>query len=87
MLLAVNSPAAETSEPLPIGTIVQRLVEADNARLVKLDHYTAQRKYVLVNERFAKRAEMAASVSYKKSGEKSFDVLSESGSALSAPVF
>jgi outer membrane lipoprotein-sorting protein len=82
LLLCFRVPAAELVDPLPVDAIVHRMVQADDARLERLDHYIAQRKYTLVNTRFSKRAELTAKVSYRKPGDKSFEVLSESGSQI-----
>jgi hypothetical protein len=82
MFLAIVSPAVERFEPLPVEEIVERLVAADNSRFEKLEKYTAERRYVLVNKRFGKRAEMVARITYRKPGEKTFEILSESGPGL-----
>lgn len=82
LLAALPLCGSAIPDPLPIEKIVERMVAADDARVAGLQHYTGQRRYVLVNERFSKRAELTAKVEYKKPGEKSFEVVSESGSGF-----
>jgi hypothetical protein len=75
--------AEEPPASLPsVDQIVARLEEADWARNTALLSYTARRSYLLVNERFKKRAEMIVRVRYAQPGSKSFEVLSQDGSSL-----
>ena len=82
LLAALPLGGSEIPDALPIEKIVERLVAADDARAAGLHHYTGQRRYVLVNERFSKRAELMANVEYKKPGDKRFEIVSESGSGI-----
>lgn len=82
LVAALNLAAADSLGPLPLEKIVQSLVAADEARLSRLDNYTAHRKYSLVNQRFGKRGELLAKLFYRKPGEKRFEYLSESGSTV-----
>jgi hypothetical protein len=75
--------AAEVPATLPsVDQIIARMDDADDARNTALLGYTATRSYVLVNERFKKRAEMIVRIRYAKPGRKSFEVLSQDGSTL-----
>jgi len=75
--------AAEVPATLPsVDQIIARLEEADGVRNAALLGYTATRSYVLVNERFKKRAEIIVRVHYTQPGRKSFEVLSQDGSML-----
>jgi hypothetical protein len=75
--------AADVPATLPsVDQIVARLEEADGVRNTALLSYTATRSYLLVNERFKKRAQMIVRVHYTQSGGKSFEVLSQEGSSL-----
>jgi len=75
--------AAEVPATLPsVDQIVARMEEADGVRNGSLLSYTATRNYVLVNERFKKRAKMTVRIHYTQLGGKSFEVLSEEGSSL-----
>jgi outer membrane lipoprotein-sorting protein len=59
--------------------IVERMGAADAARSAQLEGYTATRVYQLDNHRFHKQARIAARVTYRRPGEKSFEVISEEG--------
>ncbi len=74
---------AEVPATLPsVDQIIARLEEADGVRNAALLGYTATCSYVLVNERFKKRAEIIVRVHYTQPGRKSFEVLSQDGSML-----
>jgi hypothetical protein len=75
--------AADVPVTLPsVDQIIARLEEADGARNTALLSYTATCSYLLVNERFKKRAEMIVRVHYTQPGRKSFEVLSQDGSSV-----
>jgi outer membrane lipoprotein-sorting protein len=61
--------------------ILARMMEVDRQRTAELEAYTCTRRYVLENKRFKKRAEMLVRASFRQPGRKSFEILSESGSA------
>ena len=62
--------------------IVQRLMDANHARFAALHSYTGMRKYRLVNHRFNKTGEITVRMTYTWPNRKSFEVVSESGSAI-----
>jgi outer membrane lipoprotein-sorting protein len=62
--------------------IVERMGAADAARSAQLEGYTATRVYQLDNHRFRKQARIMARVTYRRPGEKSFEVISEEGSRI-----
>jgi hypothetical protein len=76
-----DTPVAPT--PLPTAQeIVERMQAADAVRSGKLAGYTATRVYQLDNRRFHKQARITARVTYRRPGEKSFEVIAEEGSHL-----
>jgi len=85
-LLAPNLPAADAGLGLSTqpsaAEIVDRMLHADLARASQLEGYTATRVYRLVNPRFRKQAQITARITYRRPGEKSFEVVSEEGSHL-----
>ena len=82
-LLLPFAAAAETSglpASLPSAEqIVERMRVADAVRSAQLEGYTATRVYQLDNHRFHKQARITARVTYRRPGEKSFEVISEEG--------
>lgn len=79
-LLISLTGAAETPDSLPTAQqIVDRMGAADAARSAQLEGYTATRVYQLDNRRFRKQARIKARVTYRRPGEKSFEVISEEG--------
>lgn len=66
-------------QPPSAGEIVTRLIERDRERQAGLDGYTAQRRYVLENERRHKRAEMVVRMRTLKDGSKEFEIVSSAG--------
>ena len=65
-----------------VDRVIAKMEIADDARNAALLGYTATRSYVLLNERFKKRAEMIIRIHYTRPGLKSFEVLSQDGSSL-----
>jgi hypothetical protein len=76
--------ASLTGEPaLPeLNEILDRMESTDRERSLSLDGYTCHRKYVLFNQRFNKRAEVVAHMTWTAPGLKDFKILSESGPAV-----
>ena len=82
LLILLLAPAA-APDPLPnVEQIVERMRSADAARSEQLEAYTAIRRYELTNHRFHKQATILARVTYRRPGEKRFDVISEDGPRL-----
>jgi len=76
-------PVIGLAQTLPtVEQIVERMRAADAERSERLEGYTATRRYVLDNHRFHKRATIVARLTYRRPGEKSFEVVSENGSRL-----
>lgn len=69
-----------TPPALSAPAIVDRMVRADNDRLLMLAGYTGIRRYRFENKRVNKRAEMTVRVTCDSTGAKTFEVLEESGS-------
>jgi hypothetical protein len=69
-------PAAE----LELKEILDRMVQMDQTRAGILGGYTCIRTYSLQNARFRKKAQMVVRVTCRLTGEKEFEILSESGS-------
>jgi hypothetical protein len=80
-LAAADLPAVPGSLPSP-EQLVDRMLAADLARASQLEGYTATREYLLNNRRFHKQARITARLTYRKPGEKSFEITSQEGSAL-----
>jgi hypothetical protein len=75
--------AGADSAPLPTAEqLVSRLADRDAARSRDLESYRATRRYTLVNDRFHKRAEVVVRVHYVSGGAKTFEAVSQDGSAL-----
>jgi hypothetical protein len=70
--LAINGPSAQE--------VVNRMIEMNQSRAAKLPQYTSQRIYVVDNQHFAKRAEVAVQESYLNPERKDLRVVSVSGS-------
>jgi len=68
--------------PLTATEIVERMLRADTERLTALCGYTGMRRYRFENKRFNKRAEMVVRVACDRTGAKTFEVISESGSGF-----
>jgi hypothetical protein len=80
MLLAMTQ--VGPPEPLTASEIVERMMQADGARLAALSGYTGMRRYRFENKRFNKRAEMTVRMSCDGVGAKTFEVVAESGSGF-----
>jgi hypothetical protein len=76
-ICGAQSPSLPSAEQ-----IVERMRAADAARSGQLEGYTAIRRYFLDNHRFHKQATILARITYRRPGEKSFEVISEDGSRL-----
>jgi hypothetical protein len=75
--------AAQQPATMPSADrVIAQMEMADDARNAALLGYTATRSYILLNERFKKRAEMIIRIHYTQPGRKSFEVLSQDGSSL-----
>lgn len=81
LLFSAIAIAADGSiSPLPTGDeVVARMMARDNERQAALYGYTAARRYVLVNQRHHKRAEMLVRVICLPDGSKRFETISETG--------
>jgi outer membrane lipoprotein-sorting protein len=81
-LISLSGMAETPFVPAQLPTaeqIVERMRVADAARSAQLEGYTAMRVYQLDNHRFRKQAKIMARVTYRRPGEKSFQVISEEG--------
>jgi hypothetical protein len=68
--------------------IVGRMMEMELTRTANLQEYTSLRHYRLENERFGKVVESTVRATYRAPGDKTFDILSQSGStAIASRVF
>lgn len=80
--LAVALAAQDKPPQLAVEQIVARMVQADAGRIAALGGYTGMRRYNFENKRVNKRAEMVVRLTCARSGAKTFEVVSESGSAF-----
>jgi hypothetical protein len=90
--LAALSIVAAAADGLPTGVttddVVQRMVDADQARVARLREYTSVRKYSMVNDRFGAKASMTVKLTFHNPGGKQYQVIAESGpSAVRNKVF
>lgn len=60
--------------------VVSRMLEMNQSRAATLQQYTSQRRYVVDNQHFSKRAEVAVQESYLNPGRKELRIVSASGS-------
>jgi hypothetical protein len=75
--------AAQDKPPeLAVEEVVGRMVRADESRVAALGGYTGMRRYRFENKRINKRAEMVVRLTCTRAGVKTFEVVSESGSAF-----
>jgi hypothetical protein len=80
MLLSVLSALAiSAQDSSSVADIVARMMERDHQRQSELHEYTSTRRYVLVNEKHHKRAEMTVKMRCLEDGSKQFDTISASG--------
>jgi hypothetical protein len=80
MLSAVTSASSQTGDPLPpADEVVAKMMRMDLERRSELTGYTAERRYVAVNQN--RRAEMVVRVSCSLEGTKQFTIVSEGGSS------
>ena len=79
--LSAQEPAATgAAEILTTSEVLARMAEMDQKRSAALEGYTSTRRYSIENKRFRKTAEMTVRMTYRRPGQKEFQVLSESGS-------
>jgi outer membrane lipoprotein-sorting protein len=81
LVLLLIQPKAAVADDLDLDQILSRMMEMDRSTTAALKGYTCTRRYFLENKRLGKRAEMQVRASHRHPGKKSFEVLSESGSA------
>lgn len=74
--------AGQDMSPLTVDQIVGRLVQADENSVAALGGYTGKRRYRFENKRVKKRAEVVVQLRCANDGTKTFEVVSESGSAF-----
>jgi hypothetical protein len=80
--LAMVLAAQDTPPPLAADQVVGRMVRANEGRAAALGGYTAMRRYRFENKRVNKHAEMLVRLTCTGAGAKTFEVVSESGSAF-----
>jgi hypothetical protein len=71
-----------TPPSLSAPEIVERMVQADNARVASLAGYSGVRRYQFDNRTSNKHAELTVRMSCGSDGVKTFEVVSESGSGF-----
>jgi hypothetical protein len=81
-LLGLGLAAQDTPPRLAVEEIVGRMVRADAGRAASLGGYTGMRRYRFENKRVNKRAEIVARLTCTPTGVKTFQVVSEGGSAF-----
>jgi hypothetical protein len=80
MLSAATSASSQAGDPLPpADEVVAKMMRMDLVRRSELTGYTAQRRYVAVNQN--RRAEMVVRLDCSTEGIKQFTILSEIGSS------
>jgi hypothetical protein len=80
--LTLGLAAQETPPALDVETVVGRMVRADESRAAALDGYTGLRRYRFENKRVNIRAEILIRLTCTRTGAKTFEVVSGSGSAF-----
>jgi hypothetical protein len=78
LLMAAALFAAEPPGP-SLDDIVNRMAETDVVRTKAMRRFTCMRRYVIVNERFNKRAEVVVKSLWTTPGYKEFEIVSETG--------
>lgn len=85
-ILAITTCLAHTSDTvglLPTAEeVVRRLVEMDSQRASTLRSYVSERRYIVENHKFLKRAEVAVWESYVPPDQKELKIVSATGSSL-----
>jgi hypothetical protein len=71
-----------TPRQLAVEEIVGRMVRADDVRAAALGGYTGMRRYRFDNKRIGKQAEMVVRLTCTPTGDKTFEIVSGSGSAF-----
>ena len=79
LALAVSGVSAQEASLPPAATVIEQMMAHDAQRQQAQEGYTGMRRYVLVNERFNKRAEMVVRVHGDPDGTKHFEILGEEG--------
>ena len=79
LALSAGGALAQESALPPVSTVIEQMMAHDAQRQQAQEGYTGMRRYVLVNERFGKRAEMVVRVLGDPDGTKHFEVLGEEG--------
>jgi hypothetical protein len=70
---------ARITPPLTAQQVLAEMETRDRARSAALSQYVCNRRYVLINRRFHKTAEISARMTYNYPGHKTFEVISELG--------
>lgn len=81
-LLGLVLAAQDPPPQLAVEQIVGRMVRADESKVAALGGYTGMRRYRLENKRVNKRAEIVVRFTCTRTGARTFEVVSESGSAF-----
>jgi hypothetical protein len=85
-LLAMTSCLALAGDEIAISSsaddVVRRLVEMDKVRASALHRYVSERRYIVENRKFSKRAAVDVHESFVPPGRKELSVVSEAGSVL-----
>ena len=81
-LVAGALTAENTSPQLTVDEIVGRMARADDSRAAALGGYTGMQRYRFENKRVNKSAELVVRLTCTATGIKTFQVVSESGSAF-----
>jgi hypothetical protein len=68
--------------PPSAEAVVRRMVEMDKVRASALQRYVSERRYIVENHRFSKRAEVTVRESYAPPGRKELNIISEAGSSF-----
>jgi hypothetical protein len=74
--------ADDVGLPPSADDVVRRLVEMDRARARLLRPYVSERRYIVENRRFSKRAEVAVREIFVPPDSKKLNIISETGSPL-----
>lgn len=81
-LIGFGLAGQDIPSPLTVEQVVDRLVRAEESRVAALGGYTGMRRYHFENKRVNKRAEVVVRLNCANDGTKTFEVVSESGSAF-----
>jgi len=81
-LFALLAAAQDAPPQLTAEQIVGRMAQSEQSRLAALGAHTSLRRYTLENKWSNKRAEMVVRLKRASTGAKTYEVISESGSAF-----